>query len=61
MDIEKIKLINEEVGIKFYCGISLGDPINIGFKTINGSSIELNEYGYTLVRLWGIGEMMMNF
>ncbi|CAD8112593.1 unnamed protein product [Paramecium primaurelia] len=61
MDIEKIKQLNEEAGIKFYCGISLGDPINIGFKTINGSLIELNQNGYTLVRLWGMGEMMMNF
>ncbi|CAD8205082.1 unnamed protein product [Paramecium octaurelia] len=61
MDIEKIKSINEEAGFKFHCGVSLGNPINIGFKTVRGTTIELNEYGYTLVKLWDLGEMMMNF
>ncbi|CAD8121032.1 unnamed protein product [Paramecium sonneborni] len=61
MDCEKIKQINEDSDIKFKCGISLGHPINMVFKTIRGSSIELNDSGYILLKLWGFGEMMINF
>ncbi|CAD8123415.1 unnamed protein product [Paramecium sonneborni] len=61
MDDEKIKQINVDSEIKFKCGISLGDPINMVFQTVHGSQIELNDHGYILLKLWGFGEMMMNF